>query len=232
MMKGELLRWAVLGVMALAITGCAEDELAPPFPGESGQEAPDAAAYPAGPYGISVGSTIANYKFVGYINAMQVSDALQEIRLSDYYNPTGDAVYSDSPQEAQYGTGNPKPKALLIVVSSVWCGPCNYEAETVLPGEYAQHKPAGGEFLMQLADGPTPGEPAGQTDLYKWTLKYDVNYPSAIDPSYKLGALFNSDAFPANMIIDTRDMSIVEVIAGAPDAGFWNKFEQVLAGTQ
>ena len=57
-----------------------------------------------------------------------------------------------------------------------------------------------------------------------------MNYPATFDPQYKLSALFDADAFPANMIINTRTMEIVQVIAGSPDAAFWTKFEKVLAG--
>jgi hypothetical protein len=215
---------------ASGLLGCAgEDEAAPPFPEGGGQVAADAAAFPAGPYGISIGSTIANYKFIGFANAMVLSNQMQEIKLSDFYNPTGTEMFSaDSP----YGANTAKPKALLIDVSSVWCGPCNYEAANVLPGKYAQYNPMGGEFLLQLADGPTPGKAADSSHLYDWTSSYNVDYPAAIDPTYKLGALFEADAFPANMIIRTSDMKIVEVIAGAPEANssFWTIFEDVLAG--
>lgn len=235
MRNGELQRRAGLSVMALALSGflggCAapEDELAPPFPEGSGQDAPNVAPYPGGPYGVSVGSTIANYKFVGLVNSMQVRDSLQEVRLSDFYNPTGDAVYSEDPREAQYGVDAPKPKALLVIVSSVWCAFCNIEADEVLPAKYQEYKAQGGEFVLQLADGPTRGKPAGQQELLSWTDKYSVDYPTVIDPTYKLGALFDADAYPANMIIDPRDMSVVEVIAGSPTDGFWNTFEEVLA---
>lgn len=229
MRNGLFLSCVAIGLVSVGLLGCAEeDELAPEFPEGSGQAAKDAAPYPAGPYGISVGSTIANYKFVGFVNAMTESGAMQAIQLSDFYNPTGTDVFADTvPMLA----GQPKPKALLIDVSSVWCGPCNEEADTILPGKYAQYKPMGGEFLLQLADGPTPGEPAIPDDLYKWTLKYDVDYPAAIDPTYKLGALFDADAFPANLIIKTKDMSIVKVISGGPTAAFWSTFEQVLDGS-
>ncbi|AKT43377.1 TlpA family protein disulfide reductase [Chondromyces crocatus] len=231
MQKDELVRWAGVGAVGLSLlSGCVSEELAPPFPNGSGQDAIDVAAYPESPYGIRVGSTIANYKFVGYANASEVNDALQEIRLSDFYNPTGEDVYSDEGRDVQYGAGKAKPKALLIVVSSVWCGPCNYEAEKVLPDEYKRFAPHG-EFLLQLADGGTPGDPAKQRDLYNWTRKYKVDYPSAIDPSYKLGSLFNADAYPANMIVDTRDMSIVQVVSGSPSSGFWNTFQRVVDGT-
>ena len=50
----------------------------------------------------------------------------------------------------------------------------------------------------------------------------------AVDPSYQLGALFPSSSFPANIIVDTQDMTIVEVIAGVPEDGFWKKLSDLL----
>ena len=79
------------------------------------------------------------------------------------------------------------------------------EAKTELPPRYAKYKPCGGEFLLQLADGPTVGTPATETNLRNWTKKYAVDFPATIDPSYKLGALFQADAYPANIIIDTTN---------------------------
>ena len=227
--------FAVLGAMALI--GCngstgeggGDDALAPAFPDGTGQQAHGAKAYPSGPYGIGKGSVIANYKFLGYPNAMKGTANLQPIELADFYNPTGDAVYEAG---SVYEVGAKKPKVLLIDVASVWCGPCNYEAANVLPGLYLKYKPLGGEFLSNIADGATPGKPATQKNLYNWTTKYDVDYPSVIDPTYKLSALFDQDAFPTNMIIDTKTMTIVMVIAGAPEPGgtFWKAYEKVLNG--
>ena len=47
----------------------------------------------------------------------------------------------------------------------------------------------------------------------------------------KLAALFQADAFPANMIIDLKTMKIVDVIAGVPEEGgaFWKAYEKLLA---
>lgn len=205
-----------------------DENLAPPHPG-GGQLPSGEALYPIGPFGVNPGAIIENYKFIGFPNAMSESNVLKEIQLSDFYNPTGTDVF---PEGSPYGAGAQKPKALLIDVASVWCGPCNHEADVILPPLYAQYKPMGGEFLLQLADGKTVGEAATQANLFAWTQKYEVNYPAVYDPSYKLGALFEADAFPMNFIIKTSTMEIVEVLAGAPSEGgaFWNKYEQVMAG--
>lgn len=199
-----------------------------PFPQESGQAANAKVEYPKGPFGVNKGSTIQNYKFMGFPNSLENNKDLVTVQLADFYNPTGKEVFAKG---APFPEGSPKPKALLIDVSSVWCGPCQYEAANVLPGLYAKYKPKGGEFLLQLADGPTPGSPANSKHLFNWTKKYKVDYPATIDPSYKLSALFQADAFPANMIIDTKTMKIVDVIAGVAEEGgsFWQTYEKLLA---
>lgn len=180
------------------------------------------AAYPEPPYGVKVGSIIDNFQFNGYADPSVDTSTLVPISLGDFYNPSGNEVYdSGSP----FGAGEPKPRVLLIDVSSSWCGPCKIEADEVLPGKYAALAPKGVEFLLQLADGPTPGTAATEADLRAWTNAFDVNYPSAIDPSYQLGALFDTSAYPANFIIRTDTMEIVEVVTGAPEDSFWVKLE-------
>jgi hypothetical protein len=200
---------------------------APAFPEGSGQQGNNQALYPSGPYGISKGSVVANYKFWGFVDSTKDATATQPIEMADFYNPTGSDVY---PEGSRYGAGTPKPKALLIDVASSWCGPCQHEADVVLPGKYAEYYPKGGQFLLQLADGPTPGKAATEKNLISWTTKYKVNYPATHDPAYKLSALFDADAFPANMIIKTETMEIMAVISGVPDDAFWTKFEKVMNG--
>jgi hypothetical protein len=207
-----LVSLALVSLVSVAVVGCAEE--APPFPEGQGQEPDASALYPEGPYGIDKGSVIANYEFVGFPNPSLDTGNLRPIQMADFYNPTGEDVY---PAGSLYGEGNPKPKALLITVAAVWCGPCNLEARDILPDEYLELHPKGVEFFLNLADGPTGGVPAETKHLVNWTTKYGTSWPSVIDPSYKLSALFSADAFPANLIIDTTTMKIVDVIAGVPD---------------
>jgi len=220
--------------VTLFTAACGED--VPPFPEGTGQAAKELIAYPPAPFGVNIGSVISNYEFVGFANAVAVSNTMQAIALADFYNPhADDPNYAPaSPEEddrlfppgSPYGEGTPKPKALLINIGSVWCPPCNEEAKSELPPRYAQYKPCGGEFLLQLADGPTRGTPATPDNLYKWTLKYKVNYPATLDPTYKLGAFYN--AFPANILVDTRTMKILEIREGSPDDSFWALYEKTM----
>jgi len=236
-MRNALVRVTGLGLIALiGLVGCggADDPVdEPPVPANPqpgvGQSPKASLDYPKGAKGIGKGSIIENFHFVGYSNKQTNTTGLQLIQMADFYNPTGDGVFTED--NWAFAAGAKKPKALLIDVASVWCGPCNQEAKEVLPGLHAKYAPQGGEFLLQLADSNTPGEPATMTNLDNWTTKYNVDYPATIDPTYKLGSLFEADAFPANMIVDTRTMTIVLVVAGVPDQSFWNKFQAVIDGT-
>ena len=236
----KMLKLLSVGVLAtVALLGCGSDDttnapantggdtVAPEFPEGQGQAPAATVAYPEGPFGVSKGSIIQNYQFIGYPNALADSSALALIHLGDFYNPTGADVF---PAGSPYGEGTAKPKALLLQFAASWCGPCNDEAANILPPKFLEYKPQGGMFFMQLTDGKTPGKAATIKDLNSWTSKYDLDYPASVDPTYKMMPLFEAAAFPANFIIDTRTMTIVEVVSGSPSSSFWNKFENVLNG--
>jgi hypothetical protein len=226
--------------LAVAVVGCSVDGREG---GSSTAELPQPVntppPYPAGPYGTTKGSIVAQYQFVGYQNAQTEHSATQPIQLADFYNPhaddTGYAPASSSeddrlfPVGSTYGSGALKPKALSISVSSLWCGACKNEAKTVLPAKHLKYKPLGGEFLVQINDGTTPGHSADQQDLLTWTSYFHVDFPATIDPGRQLDALFVAQAYPTNIILDTRSMTIVEVIAGVPSDAYWTKFEDTLA---
>jgi hypothetical protein len=232
---------AILSCFALIITvaaaGCSDGD--PPV-GESLQPVSTPLAYPPGPYGTTKGSIVAHYKLNGFQNAQIDHSATQPIQLADFYNPHADdpgyapanAAQDDRlfPPGSSYGGGTPKPKALSITISSLWCGACKNEAKTVLPAKYLKYKPLGGEFLVQLDDGPSQGHSAGQQDLLTWTTQFHVNYPATIDPGRQLDALFVADVYPANIIINTRTMKIVQSVPGVPEQSYWTKFEATLAG--
>jgi hypothetical protein len=224
-------------IFTIAAAGCGDGDS--PV-GESLQRVGAAAPYPAGPYGTTKGSTVARYQLNGFQNAQIDHSATQPIELADFYNPhADDPTYAPAtpaqddrlfPPGSIYGGGTPKPRALSISISSLWCGACRNEAKTVLPGKRLKYRPLGGEFLVQLDDGASHGHSAGQQDLVAWTTQFHVDYPATIDPGRQLDALFVANVYPANIILDTRSMKIVEVVPGVPEDAYWTKFEATLAG--
>jgi hypothetical protein len=233
----------ILVVASASLASCstqAEDVLAPEFEAGQGQPKAGASLYPVGPYGIGEGSTLPDWDFEGFPDPALAHDAnaMQTIHLADFFDPHADdtsyapvdAAHDDRlfPPGSPYGAGKPKPKALLLDISSVWCPSCSQESKLVLPAKHAKYRPCGGEFLLQLADGPTPGMPATGKNLQNWTTTFAVDYPSVLDPSRRLAALVSSEGYPSNVIVDTRSMKVVKTIAGEPDDAFWASFEATM----
>ena len=226
-------------IFTIAAAGCGAVDVDPP-PGESQQALGATVPYPPGPYGTTRGSVVAHYQLHGFENAQINHATTQPIQLADFYNPhADDPTYAPAtpaqddrlfPPGSIYGSGSPKPKALSIAISSLWCGACKMEAKMVLPARHLEYKPLGGEFLVQLDDGAHQGHSAVQQDLLTWTTQFHVNYPATIDPSRQLDALFVANVYPANIIINTRNMKIVEAVPGVPEDAYWTTFEATLAG--
>lgn len=202
-----------------------EDVAAPQFEGDAGQVGATAVDYPS-PTGTGIGSAIPNYEWLGYPRPNVDRTVLVRMQMSDFYNPTGDATF---PPGSPYGEGVARPRALSVVLAAVWCGPCNQEAASTIPGLRMKYAPAG-EFLLGLGESAQPGNPATQANLTNWTTRYRVDYPSVLDPNHYANRIVGADAYPGNMIVRTRDMKIVTWVAGLPDDAYWKTFEDVMAG--
>jgi hypothetical protein len=236
----------VCGLTAFALVGCSSPPPAPTpppafNPGATAQPAPaPQAAYPAGPYGVGVGSTVENLSFIGYANPVTSTKVMQEISVADFYNPHGrDKTYQPAspaeddrlfPAGSQYGAGKSKPTVIAVDVASVWCGPCNAEARCSLPVRQQWYSACGGGLFLQLQDGPTVGTAATPKNLVNWAQKeYKEEFPVAIDPAERiLSTIASQEAFPQNFILDTTNMKIVALVAGVPDATYWSSYEALL----
>ncbi len=246
MRSDAILACVTLGTLAVLAASCTQTVEATPVPppafaDTTGEAKAEAIEYPAGPFGIGVGSVIANYNFVGYADAATTTATMQALSLADFYNPHGrDPSYQPAagepddrlfPADSGYeNAGKAKPTVLLIDIACVWCGPCNDEAGTIIPMKHDLYSACGGEFFLDLHDSLTPGTPATPTNLRNWTSMYKVSFPAALDPSFQLDKLFAAQAFPQNMIIDTTTMKIAAVTAGEAVTGVCSD-DQTLCGT-
>ncbi len=180
------------------------------------------AAYPAGPYGRGEGATLPNLSFLGWHHP-DVSNydpaALEEVSLADFYNPDGSAE---------------KPRLLMINASAVWCVVCRAEYKHFANADvYASFRPKGLEILGVLFED-NDYNPARPSDLAFWggTNGFNVKFPLVIDPGFKVGPFFTSDATPMNLLVDTTTMRIVDISMGYdtsnPDR-YWSAIEALLA---
>jgi hypothetical protein len=177
-------------------------------------EAPTSqAAYPDGPYGVAVGSVVPNLKYYGFHNPQTSSDTnnLEDIELAQFYNPTGSDMW---PADSTYRPGEAKPKVLWIDVSAQWCPPCQEESAVTLPADYKLYQPQGAEILLELIED-TNGNPALPVNLVQWTTKYKTAWPAVIDPSRQTFTLAPQDAYPDNIVVDTKTMKVLYKVAGA-----------------
>lgn len=211
----------LLGILG----GCLSDagDPAAPRPGSANTVVSEA-DYPDANIGTAVGNVIPNFCFPGFV---QPTESLKEaeICLSNFYNPTGTGVYgADDP----FPDGTPLPKIVVIDVSGKWCSPCKYEAQNVLPGVWQELAPKGLMLITVLADGSKPAVPATLEDLAQWATAFQAKYPNVIDPTYQMGALFDSSQFPAFFILDATTMEILQFVGGKPPETFWEKVAELL----
>lgn len=226
--------WLPLGV------GCASEALEPDGAGAAGEadgrvigvvDASPAAPgvrptaqpeYPPGPYGTVKGATIANLSFVGWRDPAAANydrSKFETLRLSDFYNPDGDESAA---------------RVLALNASAVWCTVCRAEYQHLSRDQvYAKYRPLGIEILGILFED-NDGFPARPQDLELWggANGFSVTFPLVLDPGFKSGVYFDSDATPLNMVIDTRTMKILDVSMGfdarTPQA-YWDGIAAYLA---
>lgn len=222
-----LISLTIAGALALGCSSDTEDptvESGEPHQGggiEPGSAQPAGTGnpqYPAGPYGYDVGTTIQNFKFVGFRNPMAAgyvadADTIETIELSEFYNP------DSSPD---------KPVALLINASARWCSVCQQEAKTSMT-HYDHWNPKGVEFMTAIFEDDD-SEPAELVDIEYWSERFGLAYPVVVDPELTLGVFFDRSASPFNMIIDTRTMQIVFAEEGLIDLGADNPTLQQIVG--
>jgi hypothetical protein len=240
----------VLGVLSssLFFVGCSA--ATPPDPGVKGPTVTsDCNTTDQNPYGVCYptqdmgsrarsgqsvnavsGARILNYAFSGYktfdVGTVLSTGTLSTVRLADFFDP-----------QQKLGPNGTGIKIIHVVVSAVWCNPCNQETDFVSGGNWTGANttgvswakdlaPLGVVFLQALDDGATVGVGATPNDLNNWINHHQNDFTTTLDPgNQNLGIFFDAAAIPFNMNIDARSM---EILSG--DVGFDTTLDQSIKG--
>lgn len=173
--------------------------------------------YPAGPYGTGEGSTLENFAFLGWrdpIASAYDQSQLEQVELSEFYDPTGSKGI----------------KLIWINASAVWCSVCRAEMRDIKNnGVRAAFAPRGVQLIVTLFEDNKSG-PARPLDLHNWgsAAEHSIDFPLLLDPGFKLGAFFTSDATPLNMLVDARTMRVIDETMGY-SSDYWDGVDKLLA---
>jgi hypothetical protein len=172
--------------------------------------------YPPGPYGTGVNATLENYAFLGWrdpVAAGYDQSQLEQVHLSEYYDPTGSKGL----------------KLIWINASAVWCSVCRAEMRDIKNnGVHSEFAAKGVQLVVTLFEDNKSG-PARPLDLHNWgsVPEHSIDFPLLLDPGFKLGAFFTSDATPLNMLVDARTMRVVDATMGY-STDYWQGVDKLL----
>lgn len=166
--------------------------------------------YPCGPYGLTVGSTIANLTIV----AQRDSNASGSV-LDDPAQPVTLAAYRAEPQRA----------ALAIIIGTESCVPCQNEQ----PELVALHARYGGRvaFLEAIVED-SRGAPADQQVIDAWVARFGVPFDMTADPTGALAPYYPATSFPSALAIRLATMEISYLVVG-PAVGLEAALDAIVA---
>lgn len=166
-------------------------------PGTAPDKNPAGVDYPTGNIGVTVGSIIQNYKFLGYPDG-NPANGLQPMSMAQFFDPKGE-----------------KYVMLHVQASGTWCTYCKQEIRTVIPmaAQLQQRKVV---WIVSLAEGSVLGTPAQKSDLDQWLASFKSSFPHFLDSGNKnFGPFYDAAALPWNANIDAKTMKILSSGVGA-----------------
>jgi hypothetical protein len=97
---------------------------------------------------------------------------------------------------------------------------------------YNQYKARGLEIVGILFEDNNYN-PAKPEDLAAWgsPRNFDIHFPLVLDPGFKIGAFFISDATPLNLLVDAETMQIIDATMGydpSEDSSYWRLIDTLL----
>jgi hypothetical protein len=172
-------------------------------------------SYVSGPYGREEGNAVKNFCFRGWRNPTAIAHTeanLEIVAFSDYYDPQGTK-----------GT-----RLLIVNTAALWCSACQEEHKK-LPAQFTDYSKRGLAIIATLFQD-NRRNPATPQDLGLWADTFDTNFPLALDPDYQMGEYASAETAPLNLLIDTRNMTILKKIIGDQPTVLWPFIEQKLSG--
>ncbi len=155
-----------------------------------------ASDYPCGPYGLTVGSTIANLTIVAQRDTNQSGSV-----LDDPAQPISLAAYRAEPQRA----------ALAIIIGSESCVPCQNEQ----PELVTLHARYGGRVaILEAIVEDSQGAPADQQVIDTWVARFSVPFDMTADPTSVLAPYYPATSFPSALAINLATMEITYLVVG------------------
>ena len=223
-----------MALSLLCAEGCAsksldEPDTDPPNPGagnpsgggsDSGAATPDYRLqdYPSGPYGVGLGATLEDFAFLGWRDPVASGydiERMETVRLSEFYNPDGRSGI----------------KLIWINASAVWCTVCRAEMKDINLQDIKGTLGPKGLQLIETLFEDNDSLPAKPIDLQKWgqVVDHSIDFPLVLDPGFKLGAFFTSDATPLNMLVDARTMQVIDLTMGY-SGDYWQRVDEHISG--
>lgn len=147
--------------------------------------ASDRTTYPAGPYGTTEGSVLANHSF---INA-----DTSTISIGD--------IFKDS-----------KNRLLLVSTSAGWCTAC-IDEQPALIERHNKHS-ASGLYIMISTFEDAMFKKATGAYAAQWKRQYNIPFTVVADGPFVFDAYYDSAQTPMNMLVDVDTMKILKILIG------------------
>lgn len=195
-------------LVALALVACGK-----PGGGAGDGGVCDATKYPCGTPGFTVGSTMANVSLSGYADVDKNGNPLDD--------PFGTFTFASYYKDATV-------KVLGISISAEWCAPCRNE-QAAFVSMMASYRAAGAAvaFVEPLVQNAAAA-PADKTVIENWARTYSIDFDIGFDPTNTLAGYYEPQSFPMQMVVRTRDMSILYVSPGQDNGQLKAAIDQAL----
>lgn len=167
-------------------------------------------SYPTTGCGTTAGATLVNYSFKGRMTG--IASPSQTVTMNDLYDPDGKK-------------GN---RFLYFNAAAFWCANCKEDAKQLVAMN-AKYGPKGVKIMtvvMQKSDR----SPADDSDVDAWINTFKLDSIVVSDPTQLLGAFFDVNTMPLNVIVDLKTMKIVKVSTGADLPGVQAQLDALTAG--